>query len=397
MAKVRQEIVVFDGNTVLIATTGGTATGVPISSLNTGSYDGATYFFEVLATTGVSAATVTLRRKGTTTDDATCTIPGGSTSRVLIRSNSFSPPAGSTEYVIFLTAGATGVTNVFIARIIILQNVSPLTKTETQIVLGSFSYGGAISSTTLTSPGGARYWKYTSANWDGTLTVTWEVVLNSQSTKITATAELQVADGTGDGFVNWSAVGSDITSAAGVAERKRSSAITLTAGRNYRVVFSTSNSKSNILFYNARIIITQTNSPTKFEAQYFMVPGGFAGGTSLQSCLTSWDSTEWSSVANTYQAAFDGINGSTSVAELDTAGGVQIVGSSVSSPDNQGISGSLTMPVTGNLDCKMTTANDALNAARILVLVVIQTTNTDPPFLPNTQVPQHYIPSFVNQ
>src|SRR5216684_8400315 len=103
----------------LSAAGGASATSNEIVQLTTTSYSGTpTYFFEVVADSSVSISfNVTLRRKGTTTDDATCNVPLLTTAFTRIRSSSFTPPAGSTEYVVFIdtTAGATK--NVACARI----------------------------------------------------------------------------------------------------------------------------------------------------------------------------------------------------------------------------------------------------------------------------------------
>jgi hypothetical protein len=529
----------FSGNAS--PASGLTVTSGAIVQLDTAQYNGTvTYYFEALCknTDVTNAATLKLRRKGTTTDDATLTFAANAADYVLMRSAAISPPAGATEYVTFGTAGAGGALRVRAARIIVIQNASSLTSVETQIEIGSEQSFTATTLTALTNP---KYWKYTSANWDGAITAYWETTMTSNSTKITATAELQVADGTGDGFTGWSAVSlvdsgnADLTTTSSTPARVRSAPISLIAGRNYRVVYKTSNSKSAINVYNAKIIIDQSatsytqqilqanddavffsvqggtgssgetsqavgqsinpgtysigkirlfmkkvgsptdnvqieilsgsmtgtvlgtssavagsslstttgwidflfstsvsvTSGTKYylritrtgarsttnyyqissstagslssagtyvednsawgteaasdlvfqvysvstvtvsmlEPQYLLANGLIDAGTALQTFLTKWDSTEWSGVTNTYKHAVDAANGSTSVVELDTAGGTQVTGSSVSSPDNQGISGSLTMPADGNLTMKATTNNGDVYASRILVLV----------------------------
>src|SRR6185503_13433825 len=108
MAKIRQEINILD---VLVTTTAGnTATSSAIVQLDTSQYSGtATYYFEVVASGG-TGSTVKLRRSGTTTDDASCATNNASLTRV--RSTSFTPPTGATEYVAFFTAGALATQNV---------------------------------------------------------------------------------------------------------------------------------------------------------------------------------------------------------------------------------------------------------------------------------------------
>lgn len=372
---IRQEIPIFATSTALYAVAAsGTQTSNEIIQTDTTQYTGATFYFEIEADTSLSitGSKATLRRKGTSTDDATCTIPLLTTSPTLIRSSSFTPNGTTQDYVVFMTGGAGATTNFFSARIVIIQNAATITATESQICVGPQPSTGATSSATFVA-GNPNYWIYTSANWDGTITAFWEAVVNSRSTKITVTAELQVSDGTGDNFAGFAAVGSDLTDATGVAARKRSTSFTLTAGRAYRIVFKSSSSKSTVDFFCGKIIIDQSASPTKIEAQYFL-SNGIQSGTALQTALTSWASGEWSSVTNTYEFCLDAANGSTSVGELDTVGGTQVTGSVVTSPDNQGSSSSMTMPSDGNLEFKITTNNSDVYGARILVAVVITAT-----------------------
>src|SRR6266436_9206195 len=115
---IRQEINLL--NVTLSAAGGSSATSNEISQLTTTAYSGTpTYFFEVVADSSVSISfNVTLRRKGTTTDDATCNVPLLTTAFTRIRSSSFTPPS-SADYRVFIdtTAGATK--NVQSARIIV--------------------------------------------------------------------------------------------------------------------------------------------------------------------------------------------------------------------------------------------------------------------------------------
>src|SRR6185503_6339406 len=290
MATIRQEIsfgATTNASGLRSAASGATATSQHMVNLDTTKFNGATYYFEIVADTSVSiSSTVTLRRSGTSTDDATCSIPTLTTAPTLIRSSSFTPPAGATDYVFFITSGVGGTTIVFAARIIVIQNAS-ITDTETQIELGPDHIVNGVSTSSATFVTGAdpKYWKYTSANWDGTITAFFEVVWACVSTKVTATAELQVADGTGDGFAGFAAVGSDLTLTSTTITRTRSAAVTLTAGRNYRVVYKTSNSKTAVTLYNARMVIDQTASPTKIEAQYLLNGCIFSAGTGLQKAL----------------------------------------------------------------------------------------------------------------
>src|SRR5438874_147830 len=132
MAKtIRQEINILDAT--LSAAGGSSATSNEIVQLNKSGYGNPTFYFEIVADSSVSISfNVTLRRKGTTTDDATCNIPLLTTAYARVRSASFSPPAGTTEYVVFVDATAGATKNVHSARIIILDT-NWLAIEETQI------------------------------------------------------------------------------------------------------------------------------------------------------------------------------------------------------------------------------------------------------------------------
>lgn len=111
-----------------------------------------------------------------------------------------------------------------------------------------------------------------------------------------------------------------------------------------------------------------TATLTKVEAQYLLANTGLAAGTALQNFLTKFDPAEWSG-SPTFKHDVDASASNTSVVELDTAAGSQLSGSPVSSPNNEGTSGSVTMPGSaGNLDVKATTNSGSIFASRILVV-----------------------------
>ncbi len=189
----------------------------------------------------------------------------------------------------------------------------------------------------------------------------------------TTTIVLQESDGTGDGFVGWTdkayiVVGGSVASST----RVRSSAFTPTSGRNYRIAFRNGDSRTTFGISNAKIIVDQTSASefTLLEPQYLLANTSISSGTALQSNLTKWDSNEWSNTTNTYVHQVDAANNSTSVVTVNTAEtGTLVTGSTVTSPDNRGVSSALTMPANGNLDMKATTNNGDVYASRILVQV----------------------------
>lgn len=276
MAQIRQEINIT--NAVLSGGSAG-ANSSEIIQLDTAQYNGTvTFYFEAVGNrggSGVNDVTITLRRNGTSTDDATLTFTTADTASTLKRSASFTPPAGVTEYLVRCSGTVSqGSASAKTARIIVIQNASPITTTETQIEVGSASNTTSLTSVPLTNP---KYWKYTSANWDGSKNFYFEATFQNGTTKSAATASLQVADGTGDGFVGWADVASSpITTTSITPVRIRSAPLTLTAGRNYRVAIKSSSTKETVTIYNAKIIVGQADIKTGLQLYYALDEAGSA-------------------------------------------------------------------------------------------------------------------------
>ena len=253
MAQLRQEINILD-TTLTTNTTSGVTTSV---QLDTSKYNGTvTYYFEALAkNTNVSSSRTVLLSGGVT--NPSLTIPANTTSYTLFRTT-FTPDSTLNEY--FVNGGEASGSDVTVkaARIIIIQNATPITKTETQIEIGNESNTLTTTDTPLTNP---KYWKYTAANWNGTITAYFEGVFKTGTSKSAATMTLQVADGTGDGFTGWANVtdGAVTTITTQTARVRTTTPVTLINGRWYRAVMKAGNSKSGITVSNAKIIIDSTD------------------------------------------------------------------------------------------------------------------------------------------
>lgn len=354
MTLIRQEIV------------GGMAPGshntttVGVALLDTTVYDTpSAYAFEM--ETSLISQTFTLRRVGTTTDDATITSDSGGADKTY--SATLTPPAGQTEYFVFNAAG-----NGVAWKIVVTQTGT--TKTQTHIPVGTGAVANIISTTgTNAFP---RYWKYDASKWDGTTEFWFEAVLITDTTKVTATAILQVADGTGDGFVGWADVTNGTVSTTTVTnEGKRvraASAFTPVDGRNYRTIYKTSTSKTAIAVPAAAVIVVQTNSPTKLQPTIF-IRG--ASGTLAAACTGRWDSSQWDAVTNTYDLVVDAADGAAGSATLyETDGGGDIA--SVSAPDNQGTTAGITLPASQ--DVSMRSTGGTYYGGKIQVNCTISTT-----------------------
>jgi len=130
MAQIRQEINIVTAGSASVDT-GGASKGASTSAdgnvyvqLDTTQYNGTvTYYFEWIGNVASGTSSVKLRRKGTSTDDATLSVTGSTTA--VWRSTAFTPPAGQTEYMLRIEAG-TGDCRGKAARIIIIQNSTKL-------------------------------------------------------------------------------------------------------------------------------------------------------------------------------------------------------------------------------------------------------------------------------
>ena len=187
MAQIRQEINILCSSTTVSAN--GTTNISEKVQLDTTQYNGTvTYYFEVESSNATDGTwTLNLRRDGTTTDDAST---GSSVSLGLTRSTNFTPPAGQTTYFVaaVLTLRTVNSATIKSARIVIIQNDTTITNTETQIEIGNASNTTTTTDTALTNP---KYWQYTSANWDGIITAFFEGTFKTGTSKSAATMTLQ--------------------------------------------------------------------------------------------------------------------------------------------------------------------------------------------------------------
>jgi len=266
---IRQEINLLNG------TIAADADASEMAQINTAYYSGSClYYFEVVGKRASGTCTVTLHDASNNVM-ATCSVTG--TTDALVRSTAFTPTAGAATYHVNLAGGST-TPIIKAARVVVIQTSTPLTATETQIEIG-----GRFSSTSTTGSanGVPKYWKYTSANWDGTLAVYFEAVFKGNTTKSSVTVKLQVADGSGDGFLNWTDVtnGSVSLTSTTITRVRGTSAITLVAGRNYRIVALTQTTKSACNVYCAKIVLKQYEGICTKLANYAAANGNILGGT----------------------------------------------------------------------------------------------------------------------
>ena len=249
-AKIRTEINILDH--LLTAASGSSATSNEIALLDTTQFNGTvSYYFEIVADSTVSLEfTVTLvgATDGTL---ATITVPVLTTAYTLFRSTSFTPTTASQNCTVQIanTAGATK--NVKSARIVIIQEATTLTNTETQIEIGNYNTGRTgEAAAALTNP---KYWKYDAAKWDGTKTFYAEAVYDSGSMD-TITVALEVS--TDILAPSWSTAVTIVSAAETTVPTRTRAAFTPVDGSWYRIT-SFNGSMDNHDIYRAGVVVQQ--------------------------------------------------------------------------------------------------------------------------------------------
>lgn len=253
MAKIRQEINIIDA----IQTGTAAVTTNACVLLDTTQFSGTvTYYFEIVGRRNGATCAATLRRKGTSTDDATATVSDTDNVYRRYRSSSFTPPAGQTEYVLQFPTSVVNTANIKSARIIIIQESASISNTETQIEIGNEETAKTNTvAAALTNP---KYWKYNAAQWDGSCVFYVEITWLNVSSMDTTTVKLQ-KDGGSDNFT-FSDDTTIVNAATQTTATRTRVQFTPTDGRNYQIstVCSSSMNGGNS-FYNAKIIVDSGN------------------------------------------------------------------------------------------------------------------------------------------
>ena len=334
----------------------------------TADYASATYYFEAVIKTSAGTAYAQLY------DDAGNAISGtevstASTTRVRVRSAAFTPGATGT-YTVRIKNNGTNTTTYYKASIVIIQNGSSITATETQVSLvGQLQTTASASYVNLST----IYWnwfRYTSANWDGTMAIYLEATL--KTTGGTATVALHNSS---DTLVTSSECAT--TSASYV--RVRSSAISLTNATDYKVMFKTT--AGTVSIADARIIIQQTGTITKTEAYIPLLKttSGNSASGSTQVDLnmpTDYTSTNWngSTIAwyHEISAYCTGVGTFELYKETDAA---RLTGSDVTSSNNSVMtryrSAALSMPASQSITPRTASGSGTFYITSVHIIAVI--------------------------
>jgi hypothetical protein len=162
------------------------------------------------------------------------------------------------------------------ARLIILQDATSLDKMESQPLLSPYNDTTNSSwETVIVNP--LRYY-YDSSQFDGTVTIFFEVGLQSYVGGGTVRAQLyNVTDSSAVSGSELTSTNTDFT----IYERKRSAALTLTTGKEYMVQLKSDNGTDGACLGAARLIIQQSGTGlTKTESIYQL---GYLGKTTTGS------------------------------------------------------------------------------------------------------------------
>lgn len=371
--KIRQEIVLCgsDDNTLpfgINTSAPGTNPGNR-AQLDTSQYTSPTYYLEFAYKIEASntAYLFALRRSLTTTDDLTINsglIVDGAWH--YYRSSSFTPPNAQQDYTLGIAGDGGGAGHLVycsLAKIIILQDASAITNTETQIDIGNTNIARTNTAVADQSTG-ALFWKYNASEWDATATFYAEVIWQTSSMN-TMTAQLCR---TSDNAVNATVVNA-LSSTNFTRTRV---AFTPVDGETYKIRSFGSTTKSNYSIYGAKIIVDQTDGTriTKLAPQILLVLGNDFNATGVQNTQAKWNASEWDagSGAITYKHAMDSTNASNSAKIRDVTASADISNSTVTG-SNQQVSSALGAFTDGNvLDCWVLNTTGIITASRIMCL-----------------------------
>lgn len=253
--------------------------------LDTSLYSGATYYFEAVLKTSAGTAYAMLYDTAGNPISGT-EVSTGSTSRVRVRSAAFTPSSTGT-YTVRIKNNGSNTTTYYKSSIVIVQAGSAITATETRIPLMSSNTATASASYVDPSTIDWGFFRYTSANWDGTVAIYLEATIKTSA----GTGTVALHDS-----ANSLVTSSECATTSATYTRIRSSAITLTNATDYKVKIKTS--AGTVTVSDAHLVIQQTNNPTKTECYVPLnkttLSHSATGGTYQNSDMpTDYTSTNW--------------------------------------------------------------------------------------------------------
>ena len=274
--KIRQEINIL--NSILEAGASAQTSG-EIGRLNAGKFNTTiACYFEIIVKTSVSlTSTIRLRRRGTSTDDKTIAVPLTTTAYTRLRSTSFTPPAGTTEYVVVNDGSGSGTVSIKSARIIIIQTATGIYGTESQIEIGNKEICFNTVAAGLANP---KYWHYDSAKYDADIQFIADVFYKMETSQNKSTIKLQEDDGA---FGSWTDKVTLLNNWYSTTIARAKARFTPVSGRNYRLNVVTT--VPTITFVNYGAMENVRNG----DLEDIGIPAGIANNDILVCCLHSRD------------------------------------------------------------------------------------------------------------
>ena len=247
-------------------------------------------------------------------------------------------------------SSATGTLSVQSARLIIFQNAESITDTQTQIEIGQYATVVPAAASTWYAIPEPKYWKYEASKWDPAISdIKLGITVGCEDDK--ESYNFGLYDVTDADYKEDLITGVN-TEAVTYYESSDFSA-QLEDGHIYCLAYEGDDNKDDIYFYNAKIIITQSDEGgiSKLQPEYLLINDG-QSDTDNQEFFSWWDPDEWDVVSNTYyheQSASHAA--SASKVEYDDGGSWTAITSSTAVGTNLQRSASITMPSTeDNID-----------------------------------------------
>src|SRR3990167_9175266 len=250
--QIRQEINVIDH--ICGSNTSGVTVFSEIVQLDTTQYNGTvTYYIEFLAinTDSVDKAVSLAYGAGSGTAEVTINITAGTSAYTLFRTSWTTSVAIRDLYLKIAQTTSTNQVLVKSARIVIIQNATTLTNTETQIEIGNYNLARTTESAiALVNP---KYWKYDASKWDGTKTFYAEAVYNSGDHNTISVYLYEATDITAP---SWTLNATIVSAATTTTHTRTRVAFTPVDGQWY-TIFSLNGSMDNHDIYNAKVVVDQ--------------------------------------------------------------------------------------------------------------------------------------------
>lgn len=321
MVAIRQEISLsntldtfYSGSNIWIGAAGGydqRDTVFAKARCDADDYNGETAYLEIVAKNGSPSTTDDLifarasSENGTYSSftNSTITVPVNTSSFTIFRSSAITLSSSDIYYAAYCNISISSV-EVASAKIIILQSATDITATQTQIEIGLYATAiPAVANTWYLSPS-PKYWKYEASKWDGTKTVKLGITVGCEDDMETYNFGLyDVTDadyGAGDALKNLVA---SVTTESPTYYESSDFLSALEDGHVYCLAYVGDDNRDDIYFFNAKIIVTQTDATaiTKLQPEYLLInQEQTTDAGDLVEFSTDFDANEWSGVTNTY-------------------------------------------------------------------------------------------------